>query len=254
MVGTVLEESEHIPLAVGTKFTALMSHSGSRNAGSKACQYYDAMATKETSYEAEGIPKFYGWLRASSGAGQEYENVLEVLGKYATANHELIHHFFLKASKLKELVYLQNHHNFAERGTFNGEDVIIHRKGATPANKGQIGIIPGSSGTPAYIVEGLGYEGTFCTSSHGAGRMFSTSNAKKKYILMKREIEALYERKHILTHGLGTGEHPWSYKDIDQVIAHQAHIIRPIAKLEPRIVVMGADKEFKKMKKRRNSR
>jgi len=96
------------------------------------------------------------WLDMDSAEGQEYWLAMELMGRYAAANHKLIHHHIAKHLGVKVLLDVENHHNFAWKEVHDGREVIVHRKGATPASKEALGIIPGSMGTSGYVIRGKG--------------------------------------------------------------------------------------------------
>jgi tRNA-splicing ligase RtcB len=219
-------------LQEGDKFVAIMTHSGSRGAGHKSATKYLKLAKQETKNIARGIPAGYEWLSLFSGAGQEYWEIMQLMGRYAQANHRAIHREFIKRTGIEVFTSFENHHNFAWRqGGW-----IIHRKGATPAHKGEIGIIPGSSGTSSFLVEGLGNKDSLYSSSHGAGRNFSRSEAKRRH-----DPEAYRAGMGgILTAGVAEDETFMAYKDIDRIIeAQDGVLVDVVAKMYPKIVVMG---------------
>ncbi|MEM7034444.1 MAG: RtcB family protein, partial [Chloroflexota bacterium] len=213
------------------------------------------LAEQKTNQIARGIPKEYAWLSIDDDAGQEYLDVMRLMGRYAQANHHLIHAHFLKRSGLSALVLtgntgqksevnlpfvtpkftvVENHHNFA----WLEGDLVIHRKGATPAGKGVAGLIPGSSGTNSYLVSGLGNPDTLSSSSHGAGRPFSRTEAKR------RHDAALFDewmREHDIVHkGVAPDETLLAYKDIETVIGLQKDtLIDIVAQMRPVAVRMG---------------
>jgi tRNA-splicing ligase RtcB len=234
IIGQVTAPADWLPLEVGRNFVAIMTHSGSRGTGHKLATYYVKLAEQETAQVARGIPKGYEWLTLEADAGREYLHVMELMGRYAQANHHLIHNLFLKRTGLTGLARYENHHNFA---WLNPDGTVIHRKGATPAATGQVGIIPGSSGTPSYLVEGLGNVASLESSSHGAGRPFSRSEAKR------RHDEALFQQwmaeNDILHIGVSPDETLLAYKDIDRVMALQSDLVRPVARMLPAVVIMG---------------
>jgi tRNA-splicing ligase RtcB len=137
--------------ALPERFCGLLTHSGSRGVGYAIAQHYMRVAAHETAQRALA-PKMYEWLDLVGEAGQEYWAAMELAGAFAQANHEVIHALFARRAGLTPLVVVQNFHNFA----WKEGDLIIHRKGATPAEAGVLGVIPGSMGTPSYIVEGQG--------------------------------------------------------------------------------------------------
>jgi len=232
MIGTVLEDHPELP-PKDEHFVALMSHSGSRYAGKALGDHYAKIAEIRTRVIGN-IPKFYEWLDLDTEEGQEYYEAMSLMGEYAQANHKLIHDHFLRNSGLDELVRFENHHNFAWK-TSDGN--VIHRKGATPAEAGTIGIIPGSSGTAAYLVEGLGNPDSVYSSSHGAGRIHSRTAAKAAYNADK--VNAAYAEHDVLVHGVAKDENPYAYKDIHRVMELQRDLVKPLAVMYPKIVVMG---------------
>jgi tRNA-splicing ligase RtcB len=132
------------------------------------------------------------WLDLDSDAGQEYWIAMNLAGDYASANHHHIHERLAKALSEKPLFVVENHHNFAWKEKMaDGKEVIVHRKGATPAGKGTLGIIPGSMTAPGFVVRGKGNEDALNSASHGAGRAMSRSAAKNSITqkMIKQELE-----------------------------------------------------------------
>ena len=235
VIGEVLAEATWMPLPVGAHFVAIMTHSGSRGAGNKLAHIYQKLAAEETRRIASGIPGGYEWLSLRSGAGQEYWQVMQLMGRYAQASHHLIHDHFLERTGLRQVARWENHHNFA----FLEGGLVVHRKGATPAEKGRIGIIPGSSGTSSYLVEGLGNPQGLNSSSHGAGRMRSRTASRAQFD--SSAFEKHMRQRDILAIGVAPDETYAAYKDIERVMQLQEGIlVRTIARLQPAIVVMGA--------------
>ena len=234
LTGEVIAEAEWMPLHAGEKFAAIMTHSGSRGVGNQLARHYQRVAQRENRKIATGIPNGYEWLDLDTAAGKEYWDVMQLMGRYAQANHHLIHDYFLKQSGLQQLVRWENHHNFA----FKEEGLVIHHKGATPAHVGQIGIVPGSSGTASYLVEGLGNEASLNSTSHGAGRFRSRTASKKQHD--ERAYRNHMKYHDIMDIGVATDETFMAYKDIERVMALQEGVlVRSIARMFPSIVVMG---------------
>jgi len=154
-------------LETGT-YLALLSHSGSRGTGGDVATHYSRLA-QETHAELPKDLAHLAWLDLDSEAGQEYWAAMELMGRYAAASHELIHRHVREAIGCRLLADLENHHNFAwrEEHIVDGatRTLIVHRKGATPAGHGVLGIIPGSMGTPGYLVRGLGEPSSLCSAS-----------------------------------------------------------------------------------------
>lgn len=234
LIGTVTRTAEWLPLPQDAKFVAIMTHSGSRGTGNKLAQHYQKLAKQETNTRYSGIPEGYEWLELDRDSGREYWNVMQLMGRYAQANHLLIHNGFLRRSGLSMLARWENHHNFA----FLENGLVIHRKGATPADPGRVGIIPGSSGTPSYLVEGLGNPESLNSSSHGAGRPRSRSASIH---LHNDEIFRRYmKQKDILYFGINPDETYMAYKDIERVIQLQDGVlVNTVARMSPSVVVMG---------------
>lgn len=234
VIGEVLAEAEWMPLPVGARFVAIMTHSGSRGVGNKLAHIYQKLAATETRKIASGIPGGYEWLSMRSGAGQEYWQVMQLMGCYAQANHHLIHDHFVARSGLRSIARWENHHNFA----FLEGGLVVHRKGATPAEQGRVGIIPGSSGTPSYLVEGLGNAEGLNSSSHGAGRLRSRTASRAQFDAAA--FERHMRQRDILAIGVAPDETYAAYKDIERVMQLQEGVlVRSIARLQPAIVVMG---------------
>jgi tRNA-splicing ligase RtcB len=131
-------------------------------------------------------------------------------------------------------------HNYAEWDNIHGKNVIIHRKGATSAKKGEIGIIPGSQGSASYIVEGLGNEKSLWSCSHGAGRKMGRNQAKKNLDLAT-EIKRLDDLGviHSIRHESDLDEAAGAYKPIEEVMEQQKDLVKIITKLTPLGVVKG---------------
>jgi tRNA-splicing ligase RtcB len=237
LVGEVLCPNEKLP-PMGTKFVALLTHSGSRKAGNIIGHKYAKIAEEETKAMGYNVPKDYGFLMADRDSGREYLIAMELMGAYAQANHEIAHAKFLKLLGAKGSVFstIQNHHNFAwlENGRW------VHRKGATPAGKGVLGVIPGSSGTASYIAEGKGNPESINSASHGAGRPRSRSASKK--LFDESEFIEWMNQKDIWFHGVAADETYKAYKDIEAVMDAQTELVEPIARMHPNIVVMGGKK------------
>jgi len=115
--------------------------------------------------------------------------------------------------------------------------VIVHRKGATPAGKGVLGIIPGSMATPAYVVEGLGNEASLESAAHGAGRLMSRGEAMRTF--KWPQVKQFLKEKGVTLISASLDEAPWVYKDIDKVMAAQESLVRPVARFMPRLVKMS---------------
>jgi tRNA-splicing ligase RtcB len=179
------------------------------------------------------------WLDMNSEAGQEYWLAMNLAGDYASACHEVIHKKLTAAIGASVLASVENHHNFAWKETWNGEEVIVHRKGATPAGKGVMGIIPGSMTAPGFLVRGLGNEAAINSASHGAGRQMSRTKAIEQ--ISQEDMQAVLKANGVTLIGAGLDEAPMAYKNIHQVMNAQRELVTVVAKFEPKIVRMADD-------------
>jgi tRNA-splicing ligase RtcB len=220
------------------KYTALLTHSGSRGLGAAIAKHYTKLAMDSCKLPRHA--QQLAWLDINSEAGQEYWLTMTLAGDYAKACHERIHANLLKALGLKALHVVDNHHNFAWKGKlFDGKEVIIHRKGATPAHKGELGIIPGSMTTPAYLVSGKGSKDSLCSASHGAGRAMSRQKAKDSMTVSA--MKKMLTNAGVTLIGGTVEENPLAYKDMDAVIAAQHDLVDIQGKFYPRIVRMNKE-------------
>lgn len=224
-----------LQLKAGT-YLALLSHSGSRGLGLNVASYYSNLAQ----YLHPDLPdnlKRLAWLELDSKEGQDYWDAMELCGRYAAANHELIHKHVLKYLGIKPLGYVENHHNFAWKEIYDGEELIIHRKGATPASVGKLGIIPGSMASPGFIVRGKGNPLSYDSCSHGAGRLISRSAAFNT--LTRSAMKKILAEKDVTLLAGPLDESPQVYKDIEKVIASQTDLIDVLARFDPKVVRMA---------------
>ena len=219
------------------QYLALLSHCGSRSVGFRIADRYSKLA-REKHPELDQSVKHLAWLSLESEEGQEYWLAMELAGRFASANHYIIHHRVAAAVGLKEAAVVENHHNFAwEEQLPNGRTAIVHRKGATPAGKGVLGVIPGSMGDAGYVVRGRGVKESLSSASHGAGRLMSRKSAINSISRSARD-EYLKERGVTLLGG-GLDESPQAYKPIAQIIAAQSDLLEVVGKFTPRIVRMA---------------
>jgi len=163
------------------------------------------------------------------------------MGRYAAANHACIHRHVAANLGAEVWIDLENHHNFAckERHVIDcvEREVIVHRKGATPAGAGVLGIIPGSMATPGFIVRGKGSEASLNSASHGAGRVMSRTKAKESFTWSA--VKNLLAERDVHVISAGIDEVPGVYKDIHTVMAHQQDLVEVIARFDPKIVKMA---------------
>ncbi|NLW22755.1 MAG: RtcB family protein [Tissierellia bacterium] len=221
----------------------LMVHSGSRNFGYKIAEYYNKIAEKLNEKTKLVPPKQdLAGLYLDSEEGQEYFIAMNYALDFAKENRrQLLEQFYdifreaTGSEKILEKVSI--HHNYASIETHFGEKVIVHRKGAIRAEKGELGVIPGSMGTPSYIVEGLGNPESFKSCSHGAGRVMSRRQANRT--ITKEMADQAMEG--IIYKGWkgDFSEAPMAYKDIEEVMKNQKDLVKPLVKLEPLGVIKG---------------
>ena len=220
------------------RYLAILSHSGSRGLGAAIADHFTAIAKATCRLPRLAGP--FAWLNLDSEAGQQYWTCMELAGAYSAANHDCIHENVARALRLKPLVNISNHHNYAWRETLDdGTAVIIHRKGATPAHVGELGIIPGSMATAGYIVSGRGCSESVFSASHGAGRTMSRLDARNS-------ISRHALRKHLAECGVTliggtTEEAPMAYKDIHAVMEAQKELVNIEGTIIPRIVRMSEE-------------
>ncbi|MHC5310518.1 RtcB family protein [Myroides sp. LJL116] len=218
-------------------YLALLTHSGSRGLGATIAGQYTNIAKGVCKLPNEA--KNLAYLDMNSQAGQEYWTLMNLAGDYASACHEVIHAKLTSAIGAQVLAKIENHHNFAWKETYQGKEVIVHRKGATPAAKGVMGIIPGSMTAPGFLVRGKGEAQALNSASHGAGRQMSRTQAIKN--LKTNDIKAVLKDHGVEVIGAGKDEAPMAYKDIHQVMAAQDELIDVVAKFIPKIVRMADD-------------
>ncbi len=176
--GPITIKEKNLGIAPG-KYLALMSHSGSRGVGAAVADHYSKLAM-EKHLELPDRLKHLAWLDLDTEEGEEYWDAMELMGKYAAANHACIHKHVTNYLGTDVLLDIENHHNFAWKETHHGEELIVHRKGATPAGKNVLGIIPGSMASPAYVVKGKGQPESLNSAAHGAGRVMSRKRAHRE--------------------------------------------------------------------------
>jgi tRNA-splicing ligase RtcB (3'-phosphate/5'-hydroxy nucleic acid ligase) len=231
------ERDEDLGLDAG-QYVAVMSHSGSRGPGAAVCHTYSGIARGQLPAKYEDLA-YLSWLSLDSEAGQEYWAAMNLMGDYAAANHDVIHRLVTKLLGARILAGVENHHNFAWKETHGGREWIVHRKGATPAGEGVLGVIPGSMASPAFIVRGLGNADSLNSASHGAGRRMSRKKAKDKYNW--KAVQKDLEKKGVRVLSAGADEVPGVYKDIEEVMREQADLVEIVARFDPRIVKMCDD-------------
>ena len=225
----------------------IMIHSGSRNLGKKVGDFYNKRAQwlNELYYSKVESEIQLHFLPLKTDEFKKYWDEMTYCIAFAKCNRQLM------MERIKEAISevipeaefesaIDIAHNYAAWENHFGKNCIVHRKGAVRAREGEIGIIPGSMGTSSYIVEGLGNPDSFMSSSHGAGRLMSRSEAVRTLDLEK-EIKMMEDKG--IVHGIRSqqdlDEASGAYKDIDKVIALESDLVKVVTKLEPIAVIKG---------------
>lgn len=226
----------------------VMLHSGSRGIGNKIGNYYIDQAKKLMDAEqVKLVDPNLAYLHDGTELFNEYWRDLQWAQRYAMKNREVMMQLVMRS--IAEVIFgdkdtvispeltVNCHHNYAEREEHYGENVIVTRKGAVRARVGDMGIIPGSMGTRSYIVEGLGNSDSFCSCSHGAGRVMSRGKAKKSFTVddVEKQTLGIMCRKDA---GI-IDELPGAYKSIDQVMEHQKDLVKIVAQLRQVLCIKG---------------
>lgn len=217
------------------EYLALLSHSGSRGTGAQVCDFYSKRAMARHAHLPKEL-KHLAWLSLDDADGQEYWAAMSLMGDYAAANHALIHRHIARQLGADLILDVENHHNFAWKERHGGREVIVHRKGATPAGEGVLGIIPGSMASPGFLVRGKGAPDSLHSASHGAGRVMSRTKAMQSFtwsgtrkLLAERGVDLL---------SAGLDEVPGVYKDIHTVMAAQSDLVEVLGRFDPKLVKM----------------
>jgi tRNA-splicing ligase RtcB len=231
-------ETDSLGLEQG-EYLALLTHSGSRGTGAQVCQHYSRMAM-DRHRELPKELKHLSWLTLDEEPGQEYWNAMNLMGLYAAANHALIHKHIARALGASVILDVENHHNFAwkERHLIDGaeREVIVHRKGATPAATGILGVIPGSMASPGFVVRGKGNVESLHSASHGAGRVMSRTKAMQSFTWSA--VKKLLAERDVTLLSAGLDEVPGVYKDINTVMAAQTDLVDVLGRFDPHLVKM----------------
>ena len=233
-----INENDNV-LNVGPgKYIGLLSHSGSRALGANIANHYTKLAISKRRLPQEA--KNLAWLNLDEEEGIEYWNAMNLAGDYASACHHVIHEKIAKQLGRQPMKMVENHHNFAWKEKWEGKDVIVHRKGATPAGKDVLGIIPGSMTAPGFIVKGRGEPASINSASHGAGRKMSRTRAMES--VTDKQFKEELEKHHVKLLGGGLDESPFAYKDIEVVMQSQQGLVDVVGKFTPKIVKMDGAK------------
>jgi tRNA-splicing ligase RtcB len=238
--GIITFPADELGLEAG-RYVALLSHSGSRGAGARVCQRYSEIATRKlpARFRNDSQLRHLGWLKLDEQEGQEYWAAMNLMGRYAAANHYVIHQNVLRLAGAEVLATVENHHNFAWEEIHDGQPLIVHRKGATPAGAGVLGVIPGNMADSAFVVRGKGNPASLNSASHGAGRRMSRTAAKRQF--RWGEWRDHLHRKNVRLLSAGLDEVPGAYKNIHDVMAAQSDLVEIVGEFMPRIVKMCGD-------------
>ena len=233
--GIVTIEEGVSDFGVAGQYLAVLSHSGSRGLGANIARHYTKLAMEKCPLPKDA--KHLAWLDLDSEEGQEYWLAMNLAGDYASACHHNIHERISKALGENPITTVENHHNFAWKETLeDGTEVIVHRKGATPAGKGVLGVIPGSMIHPGFIVKGKGSVTAINSASHGAGRLMSRKRAKNS--ITRYELNKILKSHQVDLIGGGLDEAPIAYKNINEVMAFQKDLVEVLGTFLPKIVRM----------------
>ena len=215
-------------------YLGLLSHSGSRALGANIANHYTKLAKEKRRLPGDAVN--LAWLSLDEQEGIEYWMAMNLAGDYASACHHIIHQKIAKKLGRQPLTMVENHHNYAWKEKWEGKDVIVHRKGATPAGKDVLGIIPGSMASPGFIVKGKGEIASLNSASHGAGRKMSRTAALKT--VTHKELNDALAKKGVKLLGGGLDESPFAYKDIHKVMKAQTALVETVGVFHPKIVKM----------------
>jgi tRNA-splicing ligase RtcB (3'-phosphate/5'-hydroxy nucleic acid ligase) len=237
------EKDEVLNIEPG-KYIGLLSHSGSRGLGASIANHYTKLAISKRRLPQDA--KNLAWLNLNEEEGTEYWLAMNLAGDYASANHHIIHEKIARQLGRQPIKIVENHHNFAWKEIVDGKELIVHRKGATPAGKNVLGMIPGSMTAPGFIVKGKGAQGSLSSAAHGAGRKMSRSAALKS--ITQTALKDELSKHGVKLLGGGLDEAPFAYKDIAVVMNRQEHLVDVVGRFTPKIVKMdgAAPRQWKK--------
>jgi len=239
------EKDEVLGIEPGN-YLGLLSHSGSRGLGANVANHYTKIAKQKRRLPGEA--NNLAWLNLDEEEGIEYWLAMNLAGDYASANHHIIHEKIAKQLGRQPMKMVENHHNFAWKEMFEGKEVIVHRKGATPAGKNVLGIIPGSMTAAGFIVKGKGEEASLSSASHGAGRKMSRTAALNS--ITQNALKDELQKHGVKLLGGGLDEAPFAYKNIEEVMKSQKQLVDVVGKFTPKIVKMDgtASRQWRKQR------
>ena len=233
----IMEKDEVLGIEPGN-YVGLLSHSGSRGLGANIANHYTRIAKQIRRLPGEASN--LAWLDLDEEEGMEYWIAMNLAGDYASACHYIIHAKIAKQLGRKPMTIVENHHNFAWKEKWEGKDVIVHRKGATPAGRDVLGIIPGSMTAAGFIVKGKGENASVNSASHGAGRKMSRTKAMAS--VTDKQLKDELKKHGVKLLGGGLDESPFAYKDIEMVMKSQQQLVEVVGKFTPKIVKMDGGK------------
>lgn len=239
-----IKERDDVLNVPAGEYVGFLTHSGSRALGANIANHYTKIAKERRRLPQEASN--LSWFNFSEAEGIEYWKAMNLAGDYASACHHIIHEKIAKQLGRQPVKMVENHHNFAWKEKYEGKEVIVHRKGATPAGKNVLGIIPGSMTAQGFIVKGKGEAASINSASHGAGRRMSRTQALKTitHNSMKEELQ----KHNVRLLGGGLDEAPFAYKNIEEVMQSQKQLVDIVGTFTPKIVKMdgAAPKQWKK--------
>jgi tRNA-splicing ligase RtcB len=232
----ITEKDEVLGIEPGN-YLGLLSHSGSRGLGANIANHYTKLAKQKRRLPGEA--NNLAWLDLNEQEGIEYWMAMNLAGDYASACHHIIHDKIAKQLGRKAIKMVENHHNFAwkEKHVVDSaeggkeKEMIVHRKGATPAGKDVLGIIPGSMTAAGFIVKGKGEEAAINSASHRAGRKMSRTDALNS--ITHKTLNDELQKHGVKLLGGGLDEAPFAYKDIEVVMKSQKQLVDVVGKFYP---------------------
>ena len=251
-LGTLGSGNHFIEIQAGDDgYIWVMIHSGSRNFGLKIADHFNKRAMNLCNQWHSELPSDdLAFLPTASDSGKTYIVAMQYAMRFAEASRKAMMGAVLRiiAHRVdgKAVSTLDVHHNFAAIEHHFGKDLWIHRKGAILIRKDDLGIIPGSQGTPSYIVRGLGNADSYHSCSHGAGRTMGRKDFSRTHTLedCEKEMDGILFDGYGLDRdgGIDLSEAPSAYKNIDKVIAEEADIVEVVVKLLP----LGSVKDIRR--------
>ncbi len=245
-VGTLGGGNHFVEIQKGSEgYIWIMIHSGSRNIGFTVAKHYHDKAKKMNKQRKSDVPKDLAFFPADTEEYTHYMNEMNYCIEFALQNRKLMMERVKNAfthflGDVEFSGFINKPHNFGDMEHHFGEEVFVHRKGATRARRGELGMIPGSQGSSSFIVKGKGNPESFESCSHGAGRVMSRTQARKT-LSVAEETKKLKEMGviHAIRGKHDLDEAPSSYKDINEVMALQTDLVDIEIELKPMAVIKG---------------